>query len=229
MISILIPIYNGIEFFEECLKSILNQTYNDWEIIIGINGYPQNSDVENLAKEIVYKYNSDNKYKILVNYYDTKGKANTLNKMVKDSNYNFIAILDVDDYWLPTKLEEQIHYLNYYDVIGTDCSYFGDYNGSPDIPMGDLTNFNFFIVNPIICSSVIIKKELAKWNNIFGVEDYDLWLKLFCNKKLFYNVNKKLCMHRVHKQSVYNSTSQQENNLKEILQKWRYIYDEMCI
>lgn len=221
MISILIPIYNGIEFFEECLKSILNQTYDDWEIIIGINGFPPNSDIEILAKEIVYKYNSDNKYKIFVNYYDTKGKANTLNKMVKDSNYNFIAILDVDDYWLPTKLEEQIHYLNYYDVIGTDCSYFGDYNGSPDIPMGDLTNFNFFIVNPIICSSVIIKKELAKWNNIFGVEDYDLWLKLFCNKKL--------CMYRVHKKNFYNSTSQQENNLKEILQKWRYIYDEMCI
>lgn len=229
MISILIPIYNGIEFFEECLKSVLNQTYNDWEIIIGINGYPPNSDVENLAKEIVYKYNSDNKYKIFVNYYDTNGKANTLNKMVEYSNYNFIAILDVDDYWLPTKLEEQIPYLNYYDVIGTDCSYFGDYNGSPDIPMGDLTNFNFFIVNPMICSSIIIKKELAKWNNIFGVEDYDLWLKLFCNKKLFYNVNKKLCMHRVHKKNFYNSTDKQENNLKEILQKWRYIYNEMCI
>ena len=92
MISILIPIYNGIEFFEECLKSILNQTFNEWEIIIGINGHPSNSDVELLAKEIVSKYNSDSKYKIFVNYYDTNGKANTLNKMVEDSNYNFIFI-----------------------------------------------------------------------------------------------------------------------------------------
>ena len=50
MISILIPIYNGVEFIEESVSSVLNQTYDQWELLIGINGHPQNSDVYKIAK-----------------------------------------------------------------------------------------------------------------------------------------------------------------------------------
>ena len=45
MISILIPIYNGIEYIDESVSSVLKQTYNEWELLIGINGHPPNSDV----------------------------------------------------------------------------------------------------------------------------------------------------------------------------------------
>ena len=44
------PIYNGIEFISDSVGSIIKQTYNDWELIIGINGHPQNSDVYKIAK-----------------------------------------------------------------------------------------------------------------------------------------------------------------------------------
>ena len=57
MISILIPIYNGIEFIHESVESVINQTYTDWELIIGINGHPQNSDIYKKAKE--YENKSD--------------------------------------------------------------------------------------------------------------------------------------------------------------------------
>ncbi len=52
MISILIPIYNGIEFIEQSIGSVLTQTYKDWEIIIGINGHEPNS----LTYQIANKY-----------------------------------------------------------------------------------------------------------------------------------------------------------------------------
>ena len=45
MISILIPIYNGIEFIDESVSSVIQQTFKEWELIIGINGHPKNSDV----------------------------------------------------------------------------------------------------------------------------------------------------------------------------------------
>ncbi len=61
MISILIPIYNGIEFLEECLSTIRRQTYKDWEVIIGINGYEQNSEVYKIASTY-----SNNKIKYLI-------------------------------------------------------------------------------------------------------------------------------------------------------------------
>ena len=59
MISILIPIYNGIEFIEESVSSVLNQTYEQWELLIGINGHPENSDIYKIAKEYEKKKRQD--------------------------------------------------------------------------------------------------------------------------------------------------------------------------
>ena len=106
MITILIPIYNGIEFLKECLDTVLYQTYKDWEIIIGINGFKENSDTFKFAKTF-----ENEKIKVY-DFYTIKGKSNTLNEMIKYSTYSWISILDVDDKWLPKKLESQIRFLN---------------------------------------------------------------------------------------------------------------------
>jgi glycosyltransferase involved in cell wall biosynthesis len=50
MITILMPIYNGIEFINESVESIIGQTYEEWELIIGINGHPEGSIVYQIAK-----------------------------------------------------------------------------------------------------------------------------------------------------------------------------------
>ena len=50
MISVLIPIYNGIEFIDESVQSVINQTYCDWELLIGINGHCENSSIYQKAK-----------------------------------------------------------------------------------------------------------------------------------------------------------------------------------
>ena len=50
MITILIPIYNGIEYLEESIESVKKQTFKDWELIIGINGHPANSLLNNLCQ-----------------------------------------------------------------------------------------------------------------------------------------------------------------------------------
>lgn len=65
------PIYNGIEFIEESVSSILTQTYDQWELIIGINGHPENSDVYKIAKEYEKKTKAKSAYSIL-----TKLKVN---------------------------------------------------------------------------------------------------------------------------------------------------------
>ena len=58
-------------------------------------------------------------------------------------SYNWISLIDVDDKWLVNKLESQIPYMKKYDIIGTNCQYFGDRTGQPAIPLGDLKNHNF--------------------------------------------------------------------------------------
>ena len=214
-ISILMPIYNGIDFLEESLQSVKNQTYTNWELIIGINGHQPNSEVYNLAKN----YESD-KIKVY-DLIEVKGKSNSLNKMLPYSCGEIIALLDVDDIWLPSKLSKQIPYIYEYDVVGTMCKYFGDRSDQPMIPLGDLKNHNFINVNPIINSSCLIRKSLAYWNTEWdGVEDYDLWLKLWKQGKQFYNVESIQVMHRIHQESAFNAKG---NHLKVNELKTKYI------
>lgn len=219
-ISILIPLYNGIEYLDESLKSIIDQTYKNWEIIIGINGKYNDTKFINKVYNIVNRYNNNNNIKII--NFDIKGKSITLNKLILHSKYDYIAILDVDDIWINNKLELQIKYLDDYDVIGTKCEYFGDLNNfQPNIPTGDLSNFDFLTVNPIINSSVIIKKKYCYWDDNFeGLEDYNLWLSLYFKKIKFFNLDKILCYHRIHKNSAFNNTN--NNNLNLLKNKWNF-------
>jgi glycosyltransferase involved in cell wall biosynthesis len=195
------PIYNGIEFINESVTSIITQSFNEWELIIGINGHPENSEIYKIAKN--YE-NIDIRIKVY-DFYTIKGKANTLNEMIKYCRYNHVALLDVDDIWHYKKLECQIKYLDNYDVIGSNCVWFGDIEGVvPKIPLHDFSNFNFAEVNPIINSSSIIKKSLCYWNEN-GIEDYDLWIRLKKLNRKFYNCPEILVRHRIHKQSAFNS------------------------
>ena len=76
-VTILMPIYNGIEFIDESVKSIMNQTWKKWELIIGINGHEAMSDIYLKAKE----YENDQIH--VVELYPIKGKSNALNEMLK--------------------------------------------------------------------------------------------------------------------------------------------------
>jgi glycosyltransferase involved in cell wall biosynthesis len=208
MISVLIPIYNGIEFIDESVMSVINQSYTNWELLIGINGHPENSQIYKIAKEYENKCNKIRVY----DFFNIKGKSTTLNEMLKFCQYNYVAILDVDDIWYNKKLEIQSRYLNKYDVIGTQCIYFGEKNDIvPPIPINDISNFDFTRVNPIINSSSVIRKELCFWDKKWdGVEDYDLWLKLRNLDKKFYNCDEILVKHRIHNTSAFNANG---NNL----------------
>ena len=206
------PIYNGIEFIEESVSSILQQNYDQWELIIGINGHPPNSEVYKIAKE----YENRNNKIIVLDFFDMKGKANTLNKMLNFCKYEYIALLDVDDIWHPEKLKVQSQMLGQYDVIGSKCIWFGDRPGIvPPIPVGDISNFDFTLVNPIINSSSIIRKKLCHWNEN-GIEDYDLWLQLRKQGCKFYNFNEVLVKHRIHQESAFNSKGN-HNKVEELL------------
>ena len=208
-ISILLPIYNGIEFIDESVGSIISQTYKHWELIIGINGHPPNSVIYKKAKE--FEKISSN---IKVYDYDTKGKAATLNRMLLDCSTNWVALIDVDDIWLPDKLEKQTFFMNKYDVIGTKCVYFGDIEGTiPLIPNEDFSDYDFKIANPLINSSSLIKKKICekyKWSTTTPIEDYDFWLRIrYDNEKQnkFYNLPDVFVKHRIHKSSAFNNTN----------------------
>ena len=205
MISVLMPIYNGIEYISESVESVLSQTFQKWELIIAVNGHEQDSFTYKIARDYA---DIDNRIRVY-DFSDIKGKANTLNHVIQHCNYDYVAILDVDDIWLPTKLAVQAELLDQdqYDVVGTKCVYFENLEGVvPQIPHGDFSDFNFKLVNPVINSSAVLRKELGFWKEEFaGVEDYELWTRLRRANKRFYNFEDVLVKHRVHQNSAFNT------------------------
>ena len=136
--------------------------------------------------------------------------------MIRFCKYDHIALLDVDDIWHEDKLKIQSQLLNYFDVIGSNCVWFGDRPGIiPTIPVGDISNYDFSLVNPIINSSSIIRKNLCYWNEN-GIEDYDLWLRLRKAGKKFFNCKAILVKHRIHNASAFNAKGN-NNKVEDLL------------
>jgi glycosyltransferase involved in cell wall biosynthesis len=207
---------------EEAITSVVKQTYTNWELDIGINGLPDDSDVIAEVHNIVNKF-INHKHKINIKNYDIKGAPLTLNALAQEAKYDWVAFLDADDFWVQTKLEKQVKYINDYDVIGTHCRYIGNLNFCPTIPLNDISDHDIFHINPLLHSSILIKKELVQFEDHF-IYDYNLWFKLYHLKKKFFNVPEILMFHRVHRQSAYNNTNQ--NYLEELKTKWKEVYDK---
>ena len=92
MITILLPLYNGIEYLNYSLNSIKNQTYTNWELIIRINGHYNSKDFYDNVKKIVDNiFDKNDKVNILnLNLFN---KIDTLNYLTKIAKYNYIALI----------------------------------------------------------------------------------------------------------------------------------------
>jgi len=215
MISILMPIYNGMEFLSESMASVLWQTHTEWELLIGINGHDDPAPLLSRVAEL-----SKGDPRVRAFGLDTRGKPDSLNALLQHANGDWIAILDVDDIWFPTKLEEQVRFLvrlpSSVGAVGTWCVYFGDRTGSPTIPAGSIRPSVLATVNPLINSSTLIRKELCHWTNDYtGLDDYYLWMQIVLQGRTLYNLGKHLVAHRVYSTSAFNSRYQPVAELRE--------------
>lgn len=215
MISVLLPTYNGEKFLKQSIESVLNQTFKEFELLIGLNGTTDSS------REIINEFDSDSRIRVFD--YTEKGKSKTLNKLLSESKYEWIALQDDDDIWLPKKLEKQIMFIHNYDVIGTFINYInenGDLLGSPSLHSfhDEIVDLSRSGNNQIANSSVLIlKKSLqdsGNWNENLdslpeqgyqALEDYELWLRLIRNNKKFFNIPEQLVLHRIHDNSKFNT------------------------
>jgi len=112
--SVIIPLYNKEKYIEDTLKSVLNQTFKDFEIIIINDGSTDNS----LEK---VKSFSDTRIRIF-EYKQNKGLSAARNTGIKEANTDYIAFIDADDFWKTHHLEQLHHLITSYPKKGLYCT-----------------------------------------------------------------------------------------------------------
>lgn len=183
-VSVIIPTYNRAEFLRFAITSVLNQTFQDFEIIVVDDASIDNTEdvVRSLSdKRISYFRHGAN-----------KGNAATRNTGIRNSSGHYIALLDDDDEWLPSKLEKQVRLLDSSPpIVG------GVYTGFVviDKASGKMVErvtptkrgsiFNELLIQNWVgtSSTVLLRRECFDKVGLFdeglasGV-DYDMWIRI---------------------------------------------------
>lgn len=149
LVSIITPTYNHEKYIQECIESVINQTYSNWEMIIVNDGSLDNT--EEIILEIA-------KNDIRIKYFKQENiglyrLSETYNFALERSTGDFIAILEGDDYWYPSYLSSQLEFFKNESVDFTWCKA-NVVNDNKDILTHYPKTFNYSIFNNP-CSSVI--------------------------------------------------------------------------
>lgn len=210
-VTIIIPYKNNLKYLFLALKSILNQTYKNYKILV-IYDDENKSDLV-LLKKFIIKKKKKFKFsiKILVNNRNL-GAGESRNKGIKHCKTKYIAFLDSDDFWHKSKLKAQIEFMKRNNLVISHTSYLG-INDNADILYKRIAkkviNFNDLIrscdigLSTVMLNTNFIKKnKLLFPHDIITKEDYVLWLRIIRKSKYIQGLNKNLTYYRKTKNSL---------------------------
>ena len=207
--SVVIPTYNHEVFLEKAVKSVLNQTFSDYEIII-IDNY-SDDNTENLIKNL-----NSQKIKFIKNH-NHGIIAKSRNIGIEQSESEWIAFLDSDDTWEQNRLKVLFDFIkkkNNYDVICTNELFINKINNKTRISKYGPYKNNFYKIllkygSCISTSASVVRKKYLLDNNIFfseeknfaPYEDYDFWMRIAKNNGKFKFLKEVLGKHLFHQES----------------------------
>ena len=204
LISIIIPYHRKKKFFHSTIKSIYNQTFKNYEVILiyDDNDYGEISFVKNQLKKI--------KNRKLIISKKNLGPGLSRNIGIKHAKGKLIAFCDADDTWHKNKLSEQIKFMIKNNLQFSHTSYnIINFNGKKvgQFKIKEILNYSDLLKScDIGLSTVVVEKKIlntSKFCNLKTKEDYYLWLKLVKKLKIIKG-NKK---YLVNWRSLENSLS----------------------
>ncbi len=203
LVSIITPCYNSEKYLVATIDSVLQQTYQNWELLITDDGSTDASVA------IIEKYiNKDSRIKLFK--ISNGGAAVARNNSIKQAKGSYIAFLDSDDIWIPTKLEKQIRFMeiNNYQLSCTLYSRM-DEEGSDlhsiSKKYSKISYLDMLKSNKIGCLTAIYNQEtLGKvyMPLIKKRQDYGLWLRLLKDVDFAYEFPEVLAKYRIRKASI---------------------------
>lgn len=203
LVSVITPAYNCSAYIKQCIDSVINQTYKNWEMII-VN----DKSTDNTVSIVESYLKKDNRIK-LYNQEKNAGAAAARNKALEKSNARFVAFLDSDDAWKSNKLEKQVDFMlkNYYGFTFSSYEIMGtkNVNRKKVIRVPSQINYNQYLKNTVIgCLTVMMDKErLGQIRMEEGfLEDVLTWMKYLKQGYIAYGLNESLAYYRIAENSA---------------------------
>lgn len=230
-ISIIMPCFNAEKFIESSIKSVLNQSFLNWELIVVDDKSSDSSAalINSLAKK-------DKRIIPVFLEVNHGGPGFPRNIGIGVARGKYTAFLDADDIWHQQKLELQMTFLEKYDVgmISSEKSSFSD-QIPPSIPLKyselsvrKIVHRQLLLKNFITNSSVMLKSELLKKKKFnegidyVAVEDYLLWLELHRDCFSFsLQIESALCFYRLNALGISQSKVKMLKKVSCLLGEYR--------
>lgn len=215
LVSIIMPSYNTAQFISETIRSVLNQTYSNWELIIVDDCSKDNTD------EVVAAFLSDPRIRYLKNEVNS-GAALSRNYALREAKGKWIAFLDSDDLWEPEKLEKQLAFMKENGYAFSYTDYMIQLNGEwlPYVYTGPrvvnrkkMYDYCYFSTITVMYDRDVI--GLVQIENLRKNNDYAMWLQAI-EKSNCYRLPECLSYYIKHEGSISSGS-------KLKLVKWHYL------
>lgn len=183
MVSVIIPTHNRCDLLPRAIKSAQNQTYTDMEIIVVSDGSTDGTD------DFMERFKCDERVRY-ISYHPGQGGNYARNTGINAAKGEYIAFLDDDDEWLPTKVEKQLALMEADDDVG--LVYTGTYSiyvddniefDSCSMLHGDMSKRILFDNSVGSTTTVMLRKNVLEKSGLFdeslsAMQDYDLWVRV---------------------------------------------------
>jgi glycosyltransferase involved in cell wall biosynthesis len=222
-VSVIVPVFQNAKTIAEAIRSVLNQTFKDFEIIVIDDG-----STDGLNKQLI---EFDGKIKLLRQ--QNLGPAAARNNGIRNSSGEFVAFLDADDIWFPGKLSKQMDLFRtnhrvevvFGNVLFWDGSKFqGKTYFDLFKPQRGKVLFPLFASDYIPFLSVVIRKETLRKVGLFDesirfVEDYELLLRIALDSEFDYE-DKPIGAYRIGRDQISRSYIQGTEALLAMKEKF---------
>ena len=203
-VTIIIPYKSNLKYLFLALKSVFNQSYKNFKLIIVYD----NIYKKDLDKIKIFLKKKNYFKKLNIKIIDNKknfGAGESRNIAIRKSNSKYIAFLDSDDIWSKDKLKIQVEYMENnnisfshtsYNIINTNNKIVSSRSAKKKIIFQDLITSCDIGLSTVMLKSSLLNKNKFLFPKIKTKEDYVLWLKIIKKIKTIIGINIKLTCYR---------------------------------
>lgn len=236
-VSIILPVYNGEKYLSKSIESIINQTYQDWELII------VNDCSSDKSPEIAERYEKEDSRIRVIHNTDNCKLPKSLNIGFSSARGDYLTWTSDDNMYLPTAIEKMVRVLetgNDSYMVRTDMSYI-DAEGNIIGESEEYTDEKMYLSNCLGACFMYKRSVLDAVGeydeNTFCVEDYDYWLRILDEYHHIDSIKEILYMYRRHNESLSETKRVQvehqlaklrEKYIKKIFSLYKESKNELC-